>query len=146
MAYRGKSHHMGKCDCIFFGSKRKVNQVVIFEIECKKQTIQASYNIRYLEAAIDQSKCHLQSFRIPLQKRQVTLPSNINTSLSHHAINTATTHIGSSRACSSGQSVCLASLVSVNQKQFCTVIPNHIGSLFRTLASLRKPIGIRGPI
>ena len=44
------SLHMGKTECIIFGSKRKINN---FSVECNGHTIKAQRSVKYLELTLD---------------------------------------------------------------------------------------------
>ena len=42
------SLHMGKCESILFGSKRKCKKIADFTIECNGQSIKSQQNVKYL--------------------------------------------------------------------------------------------------
>ena len=42
------SLHMGKTECIIFGSKRKLRKINIFSVECNGHTIKAQRSVKYL--------------------------------------------------------------------------------------------------
>ena len=48
------SLHLGKTECMLFGSKRKIKSVNNFKIECMGQTIKGQESIKYLGVHIDQ--------------------------------------------------------------------------------------------
>jgi hypothetical protein len=49
------SLHLGKTECILFGTKRRVNKIENFKIECLGQPIMGKDSIKYLGINIDQS-------------------------------------------------------------------------------------------
>jgi hypothetical protein len=48
------SLHLGKTECMLFGSKRKINTVDDFQIQCMGQNIKGQKSIKYLGVHIDQ--------------------------------------------------------------------------------------------
>jgi hypothetical protein len=42
------SLHLGKTECIMFGSKRKLKQVKEFKIVCNGHTIESTKSVKYL--------------------------------------------------------------------------------------------------
>ena len=48
------SLHLGKTECILFGSKRKLRKIKNFKITCNEHTISAKSNVKYLGLDIDQ--------------------------------------------------------------------------------------------
>ena len=42
------SLHMGKTECIIFGSKRKLRKINNFSVECNGHTIKAQRSVKYL--------------------------------------------------------------------------------------------------
>ena len=49
------SLHLGKTECIIFGSKRKIKNVENFSVECSGQIIKSQESVKYLGINIDQS-------------------------------------------------------------------------------------------
>ncbi len=48
------SLHLGKTECVIFGSKRRLNKVSNFKVECAGHTITAQKSVKYLGIEIDQ--------------------------------------------------------------------------------------------
>ena len=49
------SLHMGKCECMLFGSKRKCKRISNFSIECNGQVISSQKCVKYLGIELDQN-------------------------------------------------------------------------------------------
>ena len=47
------SLHMGKTECILFGSKRKFRKIGDFSIECNGHTIKAQHSVKYFGLNLD---------------------------------------------------------------------------------------------
>ena len=48
------SLHLGKTECILFGSKRKLRKIKEFSVSCNEQTITAQNSVKYLRINVDQ--------------------------------------------------------------------------------------------
>ena len=72
------SFHVGKTECILFGSKSKLKNIENFEVHYNGQVIKGKKNVKYLGVLIDQvNPC----FPIPCLKLTAGLNSSTDTKM-----------------------------------------------------------------